>query len=235
LIPDATPAAPPRFQMIGTREAVAGGMIHIERQVTALEDAVADNPGLVFDLAKALVESTCRSILDECSHPYSTGWEVPKLLKETTTRLQLVPDGSAADGKLTAFVRKALAGLQTTIQGMCELRNAQGFSSHGKSAAVPELEALQALLVARSADAIIHFLFHAHRQYNGPAQEPPFALADHPEFNAYVDEKHETVWIFEIDYSPSEVLFAVAPEQYRKHLTRFTQQPAGDAVPEDDG
>ncbi len=55
------------FVMHGAREAVACGLVHIERQVHALELAVAENPGLAFDLAKTLIESVCRAVLGERS------------------------------------------------------------------------------------------------------------------------------------------------------------------------
>ena len=53
------------FVMHGARAAMAGGMLHIEEQVKSIERAVTENPGLAFDLAKTVVESTCRSILAE--------------------------------------------------------------------------------------------------------------------------------------------------------------------------
>ena len=39
-----------------------------EQQVESIEQAVAENPGLSFDLAKTLVESVCRAVLDERKH-----------------------------------------------------------------------------------------------------------------------------------------------------------------------
>jgi hypothetical protein len=52
-----------QFEMSGAREAVAGGWTHIQQQIVALEEAVAQNPGLAFDLARALVESACKTAL----------------------------------------------------------------------------------------------------------------------------------------------------------------------------
>lgn len=50
---------PAPFAMHGARDAIAAGLEHIEEQVTGIEQAVVDNPGLAFDLAKTLVESVC--------------------------------------------------------------------------------------------------------------------------------------------------------------------------------
>ena len=44
--------APTPFLMHGARDAMAGGLAHIEEQVKGIEQAVVENPGLAFDLAK---------------------------------------------------------------------------------------------------------------------------------------------------------------------------------------
>ena len=61
-------ALPAPFVMRGARDAAAHGVEHIEEQIHALELAVAENPGLVFDLAKTLIESICRTVLGEAVH-----------------------------------------------------------------------------------------------------------------------------------------------------------------------
>jgi len=66
----ADPSTAP-FVMHGAREAIAGGLAHIEQHVKGIELAVVENPGLAFDLAKTLVESTCRAVLSERSIAFS--------------------------------------------------------------------------------------------------------------------------------------------------------------------
>lgn len=60
---DVAPVAP--FVMHGARDAMAAGLAHIEAQILAIEQSVAQNPALVFDLARTLIESCCRTILSE--------------------------------------------------------------------------------------------------------------------------------------------------------------------------
>ena len=55
------------FSMHGARDAMASGLTHIEEQVEGIEQAVGENSGLAFDLAKTLIESTCRTVLRERS------------------------------------------------------------------------------------------------------------------------------------------------------------------------
>jgi hypothetical protein len=209
--------------MHGAREVIASGAVHLVEQITALEEAVEKNPGLVFDLAKTILESACIWVLKERGADYETGWDLPRLLKKTVIRLRLVPEGLDAEPEVSNSLRKTVGGLQTVIHGICELRNSYGFASHGRDASFQQLEAIQALLVARSTDAIVSFLFRVHRGYAADVGAQLPAYGDHPDFNEYVDEGNEAVQIFELKYSPSRVLFDVDPQAYRDLLAGWEE------------
>jgi hypothetical protein len=213
----------PRFVMTGAREALSTGGTHLERQISALEAAASSNPGLTFDLAKTLLESTCKTVLSERACAYENDWDLPKLLKETLGQLQLVPNEFAAATDVSESLRKTAGGLQTAIQGICELRNTHGFASHGKDPTFQDLESAQALLVARASDTIVSFIFRVHHGYQQEQPMARLAYNDRPEFNEFVDETHAPVQIFREDFSPSRVLFELAPEPYRVYLTDFLQ------------
>ena len=83
------PIAP--FIMHGARDAMKGGLTHIEEHVKGIEKAVAQNPGLAFDLAKTLVESTCRTVLRERSVAYSETDDLPKLFRAVIRQVPLSP------------------------------------------------------------------------------------------------------------------------------------------------
>ncbi len=209
------------FVMHGAREALAAGAVHIEQQVVAIEQAVFNNPGLAFDLAKTLLESTCKAILAERKAACDNGWDLPKLLKETLGNLRLVP-ASLADAKdVSDSLRKTAGGLQTVIQGICELRNSHGFASHGKDPTFQQLDVVQALLVARASDAIVSFLFRMHRDGEGEKRAPGLSFTDFEAFNDYVDEANGPVRIFDLEYRASEVLFHVDPRAYQDYLAAF--------------
>ena len=216
----AAPATGP-FQMHAAREVLDARAVHIEQQIVALEEAVSNNAGLAFDLAKTLLESACKTVLTECKAGYDEAWELPKLLKETLGQLRLVPVAFDGDKEVADSLRKTAGGLQTAIQGICELRNSYGFASHGKDATFQQLESIQALLVARAADTIVSFLLRVHRGYNDNGVPTPLAYGDHPEFNDHVDEAHPPVRIFSEEFAPSKVLFELAPEPYRLYLAEY--------------
>lgn len=213
------------FQMYGAREVLDARAAHIEQQIVALEQAVTTNPGLAFDLAKTLLESTCKTVLSECKAGYDGAWELPRLLKETLTQLRLVPIALDGDKEVADSLRKTAGGLQTAIQGICELRNTFGFASHGKDGAFQQLESVQAMLAARAADTIVSFLLRIHRGYGSEDATGVLAYEDHPDFNERIDEIHAPVRILSEEFAPSRVLFDLAPEPYRIHLAEFRASP----------
>lgn len=214
-------AAPAEFVMHGARAALSDGLGHIEEQVKGIERAVVENPGLAFDLARTLVESTCRTILSERKQAYSPADDLPKLFKAVTTHLPLLPAAAAGDAAARKSLAQTLNGLNTALQGICELRNACGFASHGADGPRPGLESVQALLAAQAADAIVGFLHATHRQEEVTSKAARLKYEDNDDFNEYVDEEHGEVQIFQLTYRPSEVLFRVDPVAYRDALTGY--------------
>ncbi|MFN6145530.1 MAG: abortive infection family protein [Planctomycetota bacterium] len=181
---------------------------------------------MAFDLAKAVVESACRTVLAERALAYSELDDLPKLFKNTTRHLPFLPAGTAS-AEARKGLEKTLSGLSTALQGICELRNECGFASHGAGSPRPHMEGIQALLAAQAADTIVGFLHRVHRQDYAAKQSmrPPYK--DNPEFNEHVDETHGMFRVFDVELQPSKVLFEMEPESYRVYLAEF--------VPEGDG
>jgi hypothetical protein len=120
--------------------------------------------------------------------------------------------------------------LYAVVLGVCELRNKQGFASHGKVAETQPLESVQAELVARSADAVVCFLFKAHRSYAVPAARPKrMEYVDNEAFNTFLDESHEPISILTLTYRPSEVLYNVDYQAYVDSLNLYLYEQADEA------
>ena len=215
-----------------SRDAMSWGLGHIEQQVKSIERAVFEEPSLAFDLAKTLVESTCRTILRERSISYAEDDDLPRLLTAVSSNLPFLPSVASRDGGARRSLQKTLNGLKTTVQGICELRNQCGFASHGRDSAPPVMEAVQALLAAEAADAIVGFLYGVHRQ--GIATPKPVRFDDNSRFNQYLDEEHGPFLIGDIELRPSESLFCLEPETYRIHLTEFDSMAGGSSAIEAD-
>jgi hypothetical protein len=224
------------FVMHGARDAVAGGLRHVEQQVKSIEQAVAENPGLAFDLAKTLVESVCRAVLGERKITFSEDDDLPKLFKTASLHLPFLPPTASCEAGIRDSLKRTLGGLSTAIQGICELRNQCGFASHGSGAPRPPMESVQALLAAEAADTIVGFLHRVHRQDRTPPPSPRALYTDNPAFNDSMDETHGMVRIFEVEFRPSEVLFQMEPESYRVYLAEFDEEADGaEAMATSDG
>ena len=210
------------FVMHGARDAIAAGLGHIEEHVKALERAIVETPALAFDLAKTLIESTCRTVLDERSIQYSSADALPKLLKSTTRSLPFLPPAASAESKIRESLRQTLGGLSAAVQGICELRNRSGFASHGSGSTRPTMESTQALLVAAAADAIVGFLYRVHTRDRSLPRHLTFE--SHEVFNEYLDETWGVFIVNELPFRASEVLFQMDPEAYRVHLADFDSE-----------
>ena len=222
------------FVMRGARDAMEGGLAHIEEHVKGIEQAVAQNPGLAFDLAKTLVESTCRTVLRERSIDCAETDDLPKLFKIVTQHVPFLPSTASEASKVRSSLKRTLSGLNAAIHGICELRNQCGFASHGSDSPRPIMEGVQALLAAEAADAIVGFLHRAHRADRTPPP-PEKTFDDNSAFNDSLDENFGPFRIFEIEFRPSEVLFTLEPETYRIYLADFDDTGNSETKTPEDG
>lgn len=212
---------PDHLVMSGAREAIAGGFTQLERQVTVIETAEPETAGLVYDAARAMIEGTCRRILEERGITWDRNDQVPALFRKVAASLPLLPPAESGASEVRQSIQRTLGGLSTTIQGICELRNQLGLTSHGASQPRPILDWAHARMTAAAADTVVGFLFHVYAQER-PMQEPPTpSYNEHPAFNQAVDTAYDLVIVFDVEFQPSAVLHAMEPETYRVHLTEF--------------
>lgn len=200
-------------------------MTHIEEQVKALELAIVANTGLSFDLAKTLVESACKTILTERGLAFDKNDEIGKVFKSASQSIPFLPPTMVTDAAARKSLQQTLAGLNTALQGVCELRNAFGFASHGSDGPRPAMDGVHAILAAQTADAIVGFLYRVHCTDRSRPVVPRLEIGDNPEFNEWIDQENEPVRIFSLPaYRPSEVLFNVDREAYRDLLAQYTEE-----------
>ncbi len=207
--------------MHGARTAMAAGLLHIKEQLNGIERAVGENPGLAFDLARTVVENTCCTILAERKMGFNSDDDLPGLFRMVTTNLPMLPVAASSEAEARKSLVQTLNGLHTALQGVCKLRNAYGFDSHGSEGSRPAMETVQALLAAQAADAIIGFLHRIHRQQGNSQPTERLEYGDNEDFNAYIDEANEEIRIFELTYRPSEILFSVDLDAYRDLLANY--------------
>jgi abortive infection Abi-like protein len=207
------------FTMLGAREILdrTGAAIPITQQIDAIENAVGTSPGIVFDLARAIVESTCKTILTERGIDCAK-IGINKLLESTYNELALVPTNTSVDQDTAEHFSALVAGFESIIKCLSHLRHTYGLCSHGKDDSTPSLEYAHALLAARSADALVHFLYAAHKFFFSPVVADELQYTANGEFNEYVDSVTPPIEILGVEYLPSDVLFRTDLEAYRNAL-----------------
>lgn len=209
--------------MSGARSAISQGLLHIEEHVAAIERAVSENSGLVFDLARTLVESTCRTILTDRGIPWNEREDVPALFQKVRDNLPILPPEESQESAVRQSIAQTLGGLNTVIQGIAQLRNQLGFASHGSDSPRPAMDTVHAILAAQSADVIVGFLYHMHTQRR---DSPDPSRND--EFDRHIDDIHEMVQVFEIAFWPSDILFQMDPQAYNSYRGDFLAEPTND-------
>ncbi|WP_420626809.1 abortive infection family protein [Candidatus Poriferisodalis sp.] len=220
--------------MVGARSAMLDGPFNeaIEQLINAIEDALAGAFDFAFDLSKTLVESVCKTVLADIGQPVASKWDAPKLLRETTSRLALLPRDHPDPAKARDSVEKPIRGLLQTIQGLCELRNQYGMASHGRDGFSARLDLRHATLAAQAADTVVSFLYRTHRDALMQTPGTRVYYEDHADFNDVFDRDSEPIQLGGVELQPSRVLFYGDREAYKavliEHLAE--QSGAGDGI-----
>lgn len=210
-----------RFSMDGAREILdRTAEVHFLRgQVEALEEAVLTRPGIALDLARSLIETTCKTILEDLGIEISGSWDCPRLMKETLARMRVSSDASP---EVREGVKDVVRGVSTVVNGLCALRNREGAASHGRDAFSKNLAPPRALLAARASDAIVCFLWSVHKGWQEGIIPERLHYEDNPEFNDWIDSQYESpVKILGVSLTQSEALFRTDRAAYKDRLIEF--------------
>ena len=139
---------------------------YVLRQITRMEAAVDNDPGLAIGTAKELVETVCKTILSERGVDAEANPDLPKLVKLTAKELKLTPDHIRDDVKASESIRRLLSNLATITNGVAELRNHYG-TGHGKEARTKGLSPRHARLAVGAASTLAVFLVETHQERTG--------------------------------------------------------------------
>ena len=118
------------------------------RMLTAAEI----DPEDAITSARALVESTCKAILEELEIPYEDRWNLGRLYKEAAQALQLSPSGYHEQ-----VFKQILSGMFSVSHGLAEVRNAFG-DAHGKGKQPVRATPRHARLAVNAAGTLAVFL-----------------------------------------------------------------------------
>lgn len=134
---------------------------YVTQQITLMESTIETSPYIAIGIAKELIETCCKSILEKSNITYEKKWDLPKLVKETIKLLKLTPDDISNKAKAIESNKKILVHLSAVIQSITELRNEYG-SGHGKDSKFIGLDPRHARLAVGSASTLAIFLLETY-------------------------------------------------------------------------
>ncbi len=136
---------------------------YVAQQITRMEAAVTNDPGLAIGTAKELVETCCKTILRECGVDFPKAAEIPQLVKLAVSTLALTPDDIPEKARGRDSIKLLLSNLATIVKALAELRNLYG-TGHGQGAGAKGLGPRHAKLAVGAASTLAVFLVETHQE-----------------------------------------------------------------------
>jgi hypothetical protein len=136
---------------------------YVLEQITRMESAIENDPGLAIGTAKELVETVCKTILEERGKTPQGAPDLPKLVKQTAKELKLTPSDIPDQAKAADTIKRLLSNLATITNGVAELRNSYG-TGHGKTANTKGLGSRHSKLAVGAASTLAIFLIETHNE-----------------------------------------------------------------------
>lgn len=115
-------------------------------------DRRKEDPEGAITMARSLIETTCKHIMDEANHPYDDKVELPQLYKEVQSVLNLAPSEHTEQ-----IFKMILSGCVSVITGLGSLRNKLS-DSHGKGQYTSKPSARHAQLAVNLSGTMAEFL-----------------------------------------------------------------------------
>lgn len=142
----------------------------LHRQIDRIRDSVDEDPGLAVGTAKELVETTCKTILEDLGVTLRGNEELVQLVKLTRKELDLLPSSIPDSAKGVEVIRRLLSNLGTIAQSLGELRNLYG-TGHGRTGRRGGLKPRHARLAVGAASTLAMFLFETHQEQETSGKE----------------------------------------------------------------
>lgn len=173
--------------------------------VENIENAVNTQSNAVFCLCYSLIDTICKTIIEQRSEVDDENADLPKRFKTILNLINLYPESYNGDSNIG--IKRTLGGMNSFLVGLCELRNNDGVFSHGKPAMYSNLDLLQIQMAANTADLLVTYIYRAHLDYPMPKPEIRYSDKELEDFNNWVDELYEPIELFGQVILSSRILF----------------------------
>lgn len=136
---------------------------YLSSQIDLMLKMQSENPTDAIGKAKELVESCCKTILDENEIKWEKNWDIGQLTSSALKLLKLMPKDIPETAHSSAEMKAILGNLRAIATNLAALRNPYG-SGHGKSATYKGLEERHAKLAVGSSITLVSFLWDTYEK-----------------------------------------------------------------------
>ncbi len=136
---------------------------YLSTQIKLMMEMQAKNPTEAIGKAKELVESCCKTILDDYGDSHNKSSDIGQLTRDTFMQLKLMPKGIPDTAPAAKELKAILGNLMSIATNLAAIRNIYG-SGHGKSATFRGLEERHAKLAVGSSITLVSFLWDTHER-----------------------------------------------------------------------
>jgi len=116
------------------------------------------SPSAAITAARALVETTCKTILAECGEPPDTSGDLVRLYNQTRRALKIQASSGSSQS-----VHQMLNGMSQVVDGLAALSN-RGGDRHGLPEGIRITDRSVAVLAVHAAGTVSLFLVQTHRR-----------------------------------------------------------------------
>lgn len=134
---------------------------YLSKQIELMLKMQSENPTDAIGKAKELIESCCKTILDNKGVAWDKNWDMSKLTGETLSLLNLTPKSIADTDPVSENIKAVLGNLRGISTKLAEIRNPYG-SGHGKSASFTGVETRHAKLAVGCSITFVTFLWDTY-------------------------------------------------------------------------
>lgn len=134
---------------------------YLTKQINLMMTMQNENPTDAIGKAKELIESCCKTILDNKGVAWDKNWDISKLTGETLKLLSLTPKNIPDSDPVSENIKAVLGNLRGITTKLAEIRNPYG-SGHGKSASFKGLETRHAKLAVGCSITFVTFLWDTY-------------------------------------------------------------------------
>lgn len=136
---------------------------YMTSQISIMMHMTSENPTEAIGKAKELIESCCKTILEERNEPIPKNEKIGALTRRTMSLLKVTPNDIDDAIPAAKAMKQILGNLSAIADGLATLRNSYG-SGHGRVASYKGLEERHAKLAVGSSIILVEFLWCTHER-----------------------------------------------------------------------